>query len=98
MADDEDSYIVYEGALKHSEEQGFTREDLIHAYRNIVYVFEQDEKFVMYVGPSRSGELMEVGVVPVRDYPEMTLIVHGFMPARDQYLRLPDRPRRRRER
>lgn len=94
MTEGDDGFYVVRSALKH----GVSRDDLVHAYNNFIDVFVQDDGVVMYIGPAHNGALIEVGVLSASDRPELTVVVHGFKPARDKYLRLPDQPRRRRQR
>ena len=82
-------------SLRFDTQHGITKDDLIHAYLHPVDAFEQDDDFVMVIGPSASGRLLEVGVVSAVDYPGVKLIVHG-MAARPRYLRFQSRPRRER--
>jgi hypothetical protein len=60
-----------------------SEQDALHAYAFAVDAFTMDETMVMYVGPDRSGRLLEVGVVQWHD--ELA-IVHA-MPARPKFLR-----------
>jgi hypothetical protein len=62
---------------------GINDSDIRHAIRNAVRVVEQDDGMTMYIGPARSGSVLEVGVV--EKYGART-IVHA-MPARRKYLR-----------
>lgn len=58
-------------------------DDMLHAYRLHWRAFETDDPMVtMFVGPSRSGEPLEVGVVVDE---EGGAIIHA-MPARDKFL------------
>jgi len=36
---------------------------MLHALRFPLHHFRQDDNMVMFIGPSRTGELMEVGLV-----------------------------------
>lgn len=71
--------IVLDSAGRH----GVSQEDALHAYAFAVDSFIVDEGMVMYVGPDRSGHLLEVGVV---EWHEDLAIVHA-MPARPKFLR-----------
>lgn len=75
-------FIVTASARK----RGINDDDMLHAVRNAIRVFEQDDDMIMHIGPARDGQLLEVGSIAASDYPGMTLIVHA-MPARPKYLR-----------
>lgn len=70
--------VVSRSALKH----GILAEDALHAYRNSIRRWILDEGFMMHIGPSRSGTLIEVGVV---DRERSLQVVHAMM-ARDKFL------------
>lgn len=76
---DSEAPLVLESAGRH----GIGEEDALHAYAFAVDSFIVDEGMVMYVGPDRSGRLLEVGVV---EWHEELAIVHA-MPARPKFLR-----------
>lgn len=71
--------VIAESARKH----GIHDEDMIHAYRNAIRSFDLDEGLIMLIGPSRPGNLLEIGVVSSDTAP---VIVHA-MPARPKFLR-----------
>lgn len=71
--------IIADSARKH----GVTDEDMLHAYRNPIRLFELDESFTMIIGASRTAIVFEVGVVQSRTAP---VIVHA-MRAREKFLR-----------
>lgn len=71
--------IIADSARKH----GVTDPDMLHAYDNPIRAFDIDEGFTLLVGPSQSGEILEVGVVEGDLAP---VIVHA-MPAREKFLR-----------
>ena len=71
--------------LPAARKRGIADEDLLHAIRNAVRVFEQDDDMTMHIGPDRSGNLLEVGTIQATDF-DATLVAHA-MPARDKYLR-----------
>jgi hypothetical protein len=62
--------IILDSARKH----GVSDEDMKHAIRNATRTEEQDEGFVMFIGPGRNAMLLEVGVVDGDDGP---VIVHA---------------------
>ena len=70
--------VILASARKH----GIPDEDMVHAYRHPVRVFDLDE-LTMLIGADDSGRLLEVGVA-VGDGVEF--IVHA-MPARKKFLR-----------
>lgn len=76
---DDDEPIVLESARRH----GVAEEDALHAWAFAIDAYEVEEGMVLYVGPGRSGILLEVGVV---DWYGVLAIAHA-MPARDKYLR-----------
>jgi hypothetical protein len=57
-------------------------DDILHAYRNPTRVFRLDD-ITMLVGPSRSGQLLEIGVSRAEG---IDFIVHA-MPARAKFIR-----------
>ena len=56
-------------------------DDMLHAYRNPIRVFDLDE-LVMLIGPDTAARLLEVGVSEAEG---IEFIVHA-MPARDRFL------------
>ena len=67
-----------------ARKHGVHDDDMLHAYRHHVIAFAtNDETVTMFVGPSRTGEPLEVGVV-VDDDGEA--IIHA-MPARPKFLK-----------
>jgi hypothetical protein len=72
--------LILDSARKH----GVDDEDIVHAYRNAIRVYDLSEELTMLVGPNRTGhDLIEVGVV---DSTEGSVIVHA-MTARPKFLR-----------
>ena len=71
--------IIADSARKH----GVTDQDMLHAYRNPVRVFELEEGFVMIIGAGHSAIMLEVGLVQARTAP---VIVHAML-ARGKFLR-----------
>ena len=71
--------IIADSARKH----GVPDEDMLHAYRNPIRLFELDEGFTMIVGANRTAIVFEVGVVQGATAP---VIVHA-MRARAKFLR-----------
>jgi hypothetical protein len=71
--------VVLESAARH----GVNEDDARHAWAFAIDAYTIGEGMVMYIGPSRSGELLEVGVV---EWHGLLAIVHA-MPARPKFLR-----------
>ncbi|SEE26840.1 hypothetical protein [Ruania alba] len=71
--------IVTESALRH----GVSDVDMLHALEFNVRHYVLDDGMTMFIGPSTSGLLLEIGVI---EWYENVAIVHA-MPARDQFLR-----------
>jgi len=69
--------VILASARKH----GANDDDIFHAYRNPVRVFEQDD-LVMLIGPATNGALLEIGVAHAEG---IDFIVHA-MSARPKYL------------
>lgn len=69
--------VILASARKHD----VTDQDMLHAYRNPVRVFELDD-LTMLVGPTQSGTLLEIGVAQSEG---IDFIVHA-MPARSRFL------------
>ena len=70
--------VILESARKH----GLADDDILHAYRNPIRVFEVDD-LTMLIGPDHSTKLLEIGVVSAEG---IEFIVHA-MPARNKFLR-----------
>ena len=62
---------------------GVTTDDALHAWAFAVDAYILSEEMVMYIGPDRAGNLLEVGVV---ERHEELAIVHA-MPARTKFWR-----------
>lgn len=71
--------IVAASALKH----GVDEQDILHAYRNPVRIWDIGEGFTMMVGPSGTAIFIEVGYV---EGDQAHVIVHA-MRAREKFLR-----------
>jgi hypothetical protein len=70
--------VIVASARKH----GISDDDMLHAYRNPIRVFELDD-LVMLIGGDESGRMLEIGVAAAEG---IEFIVHA-MPARDKFLR-----------
>ena len=70
--------VVLPSARKH----GVVDEDMLHAYRNPIRVFDLDD-LTMLVGADTAGRVVEIGTVVAES---IEFIVHA-MPAREKFLR-----------
>jgi hypothetical protein len=70
--------VIVASARKH----GISDDDMLHAYRNPIRVFQMDD-LVMLIGGDESGRMVEVGVAATRG---IEFIVHA-MRAREKFLR-----------
>jgi hypothetical protein len=70
--------VIAASARKH----GITDNDMLHAYRNPIRVFELDD-LVMLIGGDESGRMLELGVAAAEG---IEFIVNA-MSARDKFLR-----------
>jgi hypothetical protein len=70
--------VIVASARKH----GISDNDMLHAYRNPIRVFQIDD-LVMLIGGDESGRVLEIGVVAAEG---IEFIVHA-MPAREKFLR-----------
>jgi hypothetical protein len=73
---------VHRSALNH----GVAVDDIEHAVRNAMTIDDLDDGLRLYLGPDRSGALLEV-VTLLRDEPMPELVIHA-MPMRAKYRRL----------
>jgi hypothetical protein len=71
--------VIAASALKH----GLGEEEILHAYRNPVRIWDLGEGFTMIVGPNAAAIFLEVGYV---DGDTAVVIVHA-MRAREKFLR-----------
>ncbi|MFN3256810.1 MAG: hypothetical protein ACE37B_14075 [Ilumatobacter sp.] len=67
--------------LASAREHGIDDEDMLHAYRNPIRVFDLDD-LTMLIGPDRAAGLLEIGVT---DAEGVEFIVHA-MAARPKFL------------
>ncbi len=70
--------IVLASARRH----GISDDDLLHAYRHPIRVFEFDD-LTMLIGADRTGRMLEVGLATAEG---LELIVHAML-ARPKFLR-----------
>mgnify|MGYP006326680653 FL=1 len=68
--------------LASARRHGITDDDMLHAYRNPIRVFELDDDLTMLIGSDQSAQLLEVGVAAAEG---LEFIVHA-MPARARFL------------
>ena len=66
-----------------ARKRGIADEDLLHAYRNPIRIWDLDERLRMYIGADLTGRLLEVGVSTRTGEPR---IVHAMW-AREKFLR-----------
>lgn len=69
--------LVLQSAARH----GVAEDDALHAWAFATAAYHIDADMVMYIGPTRSGDLLEVGVV---EWHETLAIVHA-MPASKRF-------------
>lgn len=72
--------VILDSVRRH----GISDEDMLHARRNSIDVFAQDDDMTIHVGAGYDGALLEVGEIIAADGTE--LIAHA-MRARPKYLR-----------
>ena len=71
--------IIAPSALTH----GLTREEILHAYRNPIRIWDLGDGLTMMIGPNRAAILLEVGYV---DGDFAAVIVHAMI-ARENFMR-----------
>jgi len=69
----------FRNALKH----GVSEDEIIHAYRSPVRIWDLGDGFTMIVGPTRAASFLEVGYVQGE---HVHVVVHA-MRAREKFLR-----------
>lgn len=74
-----DGLVIAPSALKH----GVSEDEVIHAYRNPVRIWDLGDGFTMIVGPTRAAFFLEVGYVQGE---HVHVVVHA-MRAREKFLR-----------
>lgn len=70
--------VIIASARKHQ----IPDDDILHAYRHPTRVLQLDD-LVMLIGPSRTGQLLEIGVSRAEG---IDFIIHA-MPARAKFIR-----------
>lgn len=71
--------LIARSAFKHEVH----REDILHAFAHPVRQWTMEEEFTMYIGGTRAGALLEIGVV--RGH--LSLVIVHAMPARPTFIR-----------
>jgi len=69
--------VILASARKHD----IADQDMLHAYRNPIRVFDLDD-LTMLIGPAESADLLEIGIATAEG---IEFIVHA-MPARPRFL------------
>lgn len=69
--------MILASARKHR----ITDDDMLHAYRNPIRVFDLDD-LTMLIGPDSAARMLEIGVSEAEG---IEFIIHS-MPARDRFL------------
>ncbi len=72
--------------LPSANKHGVSVEDIEHAVRNALAIDELDDDLRLYIGPSRSGSLLEV-ISLMREGDRGELVIHA-MAMRPKYRRL----------
>lgn len=70
--------------LKSAHRHGVSEAAMLHALRNPIRHFVQNDSMTMFIGPDETGILLEVGVI---EWHGIIAIAHAFRPARPKYLR-----------
>ena len=68
--------------LPSARKHGVSDEDMMHAFRNAIAVFDLEE-LLMSIGPSTTGQLIEVGTISDID---LSYVIHA-MSARQKFLK-----------
>ena len=74
-----DDPIIAPSALKH----GVDEDQILHAYRNPVRIWDLGDGFTMILGPNQAAVFLEVGYVQGE---HVHVIVHAML-AREKFLR-----------
>lgn len=69
---------VIHSAYRH----GVTKEDMLHAWRNVMWVHAMEDDLQMWIGPAQTAQILEIGIVEGDEGP---VIVHA-MNAREKFL------------
>jgi hypothetical protein len=71
--------IIAPSAFKH----GLQREDILHAYRNPLRVWDLGDGFTMMIGANSAAIILEVGYVES----DVAMVIVHAMRAREKFLR-----------
>jgi hypothetical protein len=71
--------IIAPNALKH----GVSEEDVLHAHRNPIRVWDLGDGFTMMIGPNQAAVILEIGYVEGDD----AVVIVDAMRAREEFLR-----------
>lgn len=71
--------IIAPSALRH----GISKEEILHAYRNPIRVWDLGDGFTMMLGPNAAAIILEIGYV---EGDTAVVIIHA-MRAREKFLR-----------
>jgi len=71
--------VIAPSAYKH----GPSRDDIPHAYRNPIRVWDLGDGFTMMVGPNRAAIILEVGYVEG----DLAIVIVHAMLAREKFVR-----------
>ena len=71
--------VIAPSALKH----GLTPQDILHAYRNPIRVWNLGEGFIMMLGANRAAIMLEIGVVAG----DSAMVIVHAMVARERFMR-----------
>jgi len=74
-----DQPVIALSAFKH----GLSREDILHAYRNPIRVWDLGDGFTMMIGPDQAALILEVGYVEG----DVAIVIIHAMVAREKFLR-----------
>jgi hypothetical protein len=75
--------VIAPSALKH----GLSEEEILHAYRHPVRVWDLGDGFTMLVGPNAAALFLEVGYIDSDDDSEIVVVIVHAMKAREKFLR-----------
>jgi hypothetical protein len=71
--------IIAGSAFKH----GLTKDDILHAYRNPIRIWDLGDGFTMMIGPNEAAIILEVGYIEG----DLAVVIVHAMQARDKFLR-----------
>jgi hypothetical protein len=79
-----DRYLELAAIAPSARKHGISDEDMIHALRHHLFpMATEDPEVIIYVGPSRTAEPLEIGVL---DDDDGLAVIHA-MPARQKFLK-----------